>query len=146
MGAKTKRAGGSMANDSAEVQLTEAKALAAARADEVASLRARVDELQSQCNRGVTLIERLKLRLQQGEKDKEARQRREDNLQQHLSGLKEQQRLAASQAQVAQEATLKQLHHLRHERGANGRSRFVIELQVRSLPLTIASVSVPLSP
>ena len=128
VGARTTSAAGSKAKELAEAELAQAKSSAAANANEAAICVQRVSELQAQCDRGMALVERLKLRLQQADRDKEAALRRETDLQQQLRVIKEQSRLAASQAQAAQEATLRQINHLRRERddlrevGVGGRS------------------------
>ena len=57
---------------SAEAAGTQPSEAAEALRSELASLRARVPALQEKCDRGVALIERLKGRLLQQEKDKEA--------------------------------------------------------------------------
>lgn len=75
-----------------------ANAAAAASGEEAAALRGRNAELQAQCDRGVALIERLKLRLQQQEKDKEAQQRREGELHAHLRVAQQQSASAQQEA------------------------------------------------
>ena len=75
-------------------------ALAAATTEELASARARVTELQAQSDRGVALIERLKLRLEKQEKDKETQSRRERELQANLREA--QQQVAHVQQQLRQ--------------------------------------------
>lgn len=75
----------------------EAAAMAAAgvRAEELVAARGRIVELQAQCDRGVSLIERLKLRLESQEKGREAQMRKESELQASL-------RVAQQQAAQAQ--------------------------------------------
>ena len=84
------------AGSAAKAAQEAATAAAAASSDEAAALRGRVTELQAQCDRGVALIERLKLRMQQQEKDKETQGRREGELHAHLR-VAQQQTAAAQQ-------------------------------------------------
>ena len=85
-----------------------AVAAASASAEEAAALRARVSELQMQCDRGVALIERLKGRLQQQEREREGWQRREGELcgqvrvaQQREAAAQQQARSLAQPAEAA---------------------------------------------
>jgi hypothetical protein len=57
--------------------------------EEVAALKQRVVDLQAQCERGVALIERLKLRVTQQEKEKEKALRRESGLSAQLEAAEE---------------------------------------------------------
>ena len=119
-----KNASGSLGADragaAAKAGLEAAHAAAAASSEEAAALRGRNAELQAQCDRGVALIERLKLRLQQQEKDKEAQQRREGELNAHL-------RVAQQQATSAQQEVARvkrQLSQLKeHEKEAQQRAK-----------------------
>jgi hypothetical protein len=97
--------------------------------EELAAMRARVGELQTQCDRGVSLIERLKARLQASEKEKEALVQRERDLCAQLGGAKEQRRLTAARAEEAQEAAREQMRALRRESGPV-RERYEMEMRL----------------
>ena len=90
----------SRSNTDTAAAADEAMALAAATTEELASARASVTELQAQSDRGVALIERLKLRLEKQEKDKEAQSRRERELQANLRET--QQQVSHAQLQLRQ--------------------------------------------
>ena len=89
-------------------QQQAASASASADAAEVEgyALRARVTELQEQCDHGVALIERLKTRLQKSEKEKDVAEKREAALNSKLTGLTEQLRNSTAEASEHKE-TLK---------------------------------------
>ena len=103
---------------------------ATASANEAVALRSRVAELQSQTDRGVALIEKLKARLQQAEKDREAQARRDRDLTNQVTSLKEQLRTSAVQAQEAAVLHEKQVNKLRRESGAKAKDRYDEDLRV----------------
>jgi len=87
-------------------QQQAASASASADAAEVEgyALRARVTELQEQCDHGVALIERLKTRLQKSEKEKDVAEKREAALNSKLTGLTEQLRNTTAEASELKES------------------------------------------
>lgn len=100
----------------------------------LSAAHARIAELSVQCERGVALIERLKMRLQRQEREKEAQARREGDLQTQLRVA--QQQAAAHQQQLnatppqprqpAKSAATERAVRKRHE----DRVRFEAELRL----------------
>ena len=126
---------------SSQQETASANANAAANEEELFSLRTRVAELQSQTDHGVALIERLKARLQHGEKERAELQKREGTASALTAGLREQLRTASAEAMEAKD----QLTRLRAKTKTETpklKERHEAELQLLSAELDATTAQV----